>query len=132
APRRPASRAEPRRPDDPHFPAKCRHKGPDSDPFCRHFGMGGEGAPRVTTATSRRFAENAEEQTRLPAKLRRGITHVTGLTISGQILLVVGVAFWGIGRYAGGRPLYMLAYGVVAVIVVSKVVTRRAPPAQGV
>src|SRR5213080_3917052 len=87
--------------------------------------------PTTTSASSRRFAEQAEEATRIPARLRRCITRLTGLTVSGQILVVVGVAFWCIGRYAGGRPLYMLAYGVLAVVVVSKVLTRRAPPVQG-
>src|SRR3954467_1109866 len=87
--------------------------------------------PSTVSASSRRFAEQAEEATRLPARLRRGITRLTGLTVSVQILVVVGLIFWCVGRYAGGRPLYMLAYGVIAVVVVSKILTRRPPPVQG-
>jgi uncharacterized protein (DUF58 family) len=87
--------------------------------------------PEALNAGSRRFAERAVEATRLTARLRRAITRVTGLTVTGQVLLLVAVAFWGLGRYAGGRPLYMLSYGVVAVIVASKVLTRRPPPVVG-
>lgn len=83
------------------------------------------------SASTRRFAESAAEASRLTARLRRGITRATGLTISGQILLVVAVAFWALGRYAGGRPLYMLAYGVIVVLVASKLLTRRRPPFEG-
>jgi uncharacterized protein (DUF58 family) len=82
-------------------------------------------------ASTRRFAEQAVEANRLSARLRRGVTRVTGLTISGQILFVVGVGFWCLGRFAGGRPLYLLAYGVVVVLVASKVITRRQPPVVG-
>jgi uncharacterized protein (DUF58 family) len=86
--------------------------------------------PAVMSAQVRRLAERAEEAHRRSARLRRAITRVTGLTVSGQVLVVVGIAFWCIGRYAGGRPLYMLSYGVVAVVVASKVATRRAPPVE--
>lgn len=88
--------------------------------------------PAAMSAEVRRLAERAEEAHRRSARLRRGIARITGLTTSGQTLLVVGVAFWCIGRYAGGRPLYMLAYGVLAVIGVSKIATRRQPPVEGI
>ena len=88
--------------------------------------------PEVMAAGTRRYAERAVEAHRLPARLRRGITRVTGLTNAGQILFVVGCAFWAIGRYAGGRPLYMLSYGVIAVVLGSKVLTRRTPPVTAV
>ena len=88
--------------------------------------------PGPVSAETRRLAEQAEEAHRRVARLRRGITRVTGLTTSGQILVVVGVAFWCIGRFAGGRPLYMLAYGVLAVIGFSKLATRRQPPVRAI
>src|SRR4051812_45952519 len=88
--------------------------------------------PQVMGATTRQYAERAVEANRLGARVRRAITRTSGLTNSGQILLVLAVAFWCLGRYAGGRPLYMLAYGVVVVIGASKFLTRRTPPVVGV
>jgi uncharacterized protein (DUF58 family) len=88
--------------------------------------------PQVMGAATRQYAERAVEAHRLGARLRRAITKISGLTNSGQIMVVVAVVFWGLGRYAGGRPLYMLAYGVVVVVVASKFLTRRVPPVVGV
>jgi uncharacterized protein (DUF58 family) len=56
---------------------------------------------------------------------------VTGLTTSGLALVVVMILAWGIGRYIGGRPLYLLSYGIAAVLAYSKVSTRRKPPVEG-
>ncbi|HUR77805.1 MAG TPA: hypothetical protein VMZ22_07645, partial [Acidimicrobiales bacterium] len=88
--------------------------------------------PQVMGATTRQYAERAAEANRLGARARRAITRFSGLTTSGQNLVVMAVVFWCLGRYAGGRPLYLLAYGVVMVVGASKVLTRRQPPVVGV
>jgi uncharacterized protein (DUF58 family) len=86
----------------------------------------------VSAVASRRFAENAVDANRLSARLRRGVTRVTGLTTPGLVLVGVMVLSWGLGKYIGGRPLYLLAYGIAAVLVYAKVSTRRRPPIEGV
>lgn len=87
--------------------------------------------PAVSTVAARRFADNAVNASRLPTRLRRRVTRVTGLTTSGLVLVGVMVMAWGLGKYIGGRPLYLLAYGIAAVLVYSKVSTMRRPPIEG-
>ena len=59
------------------------------------------------------------------ARLRRTIERRTGLTWSGLALVVVMVLCWLLGRVVGGRPLYLIAYGLLAVLVFSYAVGRR-------
>lgn len=87
--------------------------------------------PAVSTVAARRYADNAVNASRLSTRLRRGVTRVTGLTTSGLLLVALMVVSWTIGRYIGGRPLYLLAYGIAAVLVFSKVSTKRRPPVEG-
>jgi len=54
------------------------------------------------------------------------ITDVTGLTSAGLILVAVSVAAWLIGYWVGGRPLYLIAYGGVGVLIASWFYGRRA------
>jgi uncharacterized protein (DUF58 family) len=62
------------------------------------------------------------------ARLLARIERVTGLTWSGLALVVVMVLSWILGRVVGGRPLYLLAYGLLAVLVFSFVAGRRPLP----
>ncbi|MBA2609904.1 MAG: hypothetical protein H0U92_13260, partial [Actinobacteria bacterium] len=87
--------------------------------------------PAVSSVAARRFADNAVNANRVSTRIRRGVTRLTGLTTSGLSLLVVMVLAWIIGRYIGGRPLYLLSYGIFAVLIFSKVSTRRPPPVEG-
>ena len=59
------------------------------------------------------------------------VTDVTGFTSSGLILLGVAIASWLVGYYVGGRPLYLIAYGAVGVLIVSWFYGRRAPDLTG-
>lgn len=53
------------------------------------------------------------------------------MTSTGLVLIGVGVLAWLLGKYIGGKPLYLLAYGVVGVIIYAKSATRRVPPVSG-
>jgi uncharacterized protein (DUF58 family) len=87
--------------------------------------------PAVSSLEARKYASNAVDATRLSTRLRRGVTRLTGLTTSGLSLVGVMVVAWLVGKYIGGRPLYLLAYGIGAVLVYSKVSTRRQPAVTG-
>ena len=45
------------------------------------------------------------------------VTDVTGFTASGLILLGVAIVSWLVGYYVGGRPLFLMAYGAVGVLI---------------
>ncbi len=49
----------------------------------------------------------------------------TGLTSSGLVVVVLTVAAWVLGRIVGGRPLYVIAYALLLVLVVSYLIGRR-------
>lgn len=87
--------------------------------------------PILSTVQRRRFVEKAADANRFSARTRRAVTRVTGLTSAGLALLAVGIVAWGIGKYVGGRPLYLLSYGILGVLVFSKISTRRRPPVEG-
>lgn len=55
----------------------------------------------------------------------------TNLTGSGALLLVVAVGSWVLAYMVGGRPLYLLAYAALLVLVVSWVLGRRPLPLEG-
>ena len=67
----------------------------------------------------------------LPAQLLRSVTKRTGLTASGLMLLVGSMGAWLLGRFIGGRPLYLLAYGGFLVLVLSWSIGRRPLPLEG-
>jgi uncharacterized protein (DUF58 family) len=56
---------------------------------------------------------------------------LTGLTATGIGLVATAVAAWALARFIGGRPLYLVAYGLVAVLVVAYVMGRRSPELVG-
>jgi uncharacterized protein (DUF58 family) len=87
--------------------------------------------PILSTVQRRKFLERATDNTRLSTRVRRGVTQQTGMTSTGLVLLGVCVLAWALGRYIGGRPLYLLSYGVVGVVVYAKIATRRRPDIEG-
>jgi uncharacterized protein (DUF58 family) len=87
--------------------------------------------PILSTVARRKFLERATDNARLTTRLRRAATDKTGMTSTGFVLVGVGIAAWCLGRYIGGRPLYLLAYGVVGVIIYAKFATRSRPAVSG-
>ena len=59
------------------------------------------------------------------------VTKVTGLTSSGQIMLAISVLTWIVARVIGGRPLYLVAYGLLLVLVIAYAIGRRPLPLEG-
>jgi len=64
---------------------------------------------------------------RLEALLQR----VTGLTLSGGVVGALAVVSWGVARYIGGRPLYIVSYTLVLLLVGAALVGRRPLPLTG-
>lgn len=59
------------------------------------------------------------------------VTRATGVTVSGGVVLGVGVVAWVVGRLVGGTPLYLVSYGFLVVLAISWVLSRRPLPLQG-
>jgi uncharacterized protein (DUF58 family) len=85
----------------------------------------------ITLSETKRFAEALKASSTPWRRLRERITRATGLTLSGQILVVVVVASWILARVVGGRPLYLISYGGLAVGVASWLYGRRPLPLEG-
>ncbi|MBA2608338.1 MAG: hypothetical protein H0U92_05345, partial [Actinobacteria bacterium] len=58
-------------------------------------------------------------------------TETSGITLSGLILALVAVVAWLIGYWIAGKPMYLLSYGAVAVLVLMWSVGRRPLPLTG-
>ncbi|HYD09184.1 MAG TPA: hypothetical protein VEA78_03695, partial [Acidimicrobiales bacterium] len=79
---------------------------------------------------TRRVAAQAVKNTRTTRVLRR-VRRTTGLTNAGLVLAALVVSSWTLGYWVGGKPLYLLAYGGLLVIVASWLVGRRPLPVVG-
>jgi uncharacterized protein (DUF58 family) len=86
---------------------------------------------RVTIAQRRRLEREALARQGGLRRVLDVVTRRTGLTPSGLILGVVAVLAWIAAYWIGGRPLYIVAYGAVAVLGVSWTVGRRPLPLTG-
>jgi uncharacterized protein (DUF58 family) len=64
-------------------------------------------------------------------KLRDAITQRTGLTSSGLIVAALAVVAWGMARFIGGRPLFIVSYTLLLLLVSSWVIGRRPLPLVG-
>ncbi len=80
---------------------------------------------------TRAFVQRAEAANGRLYRLRDELKRRTRLTNSGLALAAVAVVFWLLGYLVAGRPLYLIAYGCVAVIGVSSVSGRRQLPLVG-
>ena len=67
----------------------------------------------------------------ITAKVLAAITATTYLTPSGVALVAIAVTLWLLGRWVGGRPLYLVSYGLLAVLGMSYVMGSRRPPIEG-
>lgn len=85
----------------------------------------------AAVSDTREFSERALASTSLRARAITAVTKRTGLTASGLILLAGSIAAWLLGRFIGGRPLYLLAYGGLLVLVLSWSIGRRPLPLEG-
>ncbi len=85
----------------------------------------------MTLSETRQFSARARAASSLRARLLATITRRTGLTSSGMILVVVAGGAWVLGRVVAGRPLYLLAYGALTVLVLSWGIGRRPLPLKG-
>src|SRR3954452_11866729 len=65
------------------------------------------------------------------AQLEEQFTRVTGLTSSGAVVALLAVLAWLLARFIGGRPLYIVSYTLVLVLVASYVIGRRPLPIEG-
>ena len=59
------------------------------------------------------------------------LTRVTGLTSSGAVVVVLAVLAWLLARVVGGRPLYIVSYTLVLLLVASYAIGRRPLPIEG-
>ncbi len=85
----------------------------------------------VRAVTARRAAARAE---RAEQPLRRALATITdrsGITASGLILAGVAVGAWILGYWVAGKPMYLLAYGALAVLGLMWSVGRRPLPLEG-
>lgn len=79
----------------------------------------------ISAAEARRAARRIEEANKLSTRVKAAITRRTGLTSSGMLLAVLAPTVWVVARVAGGRPLYLLAYGCAGVIGLAFMLTYR-------
>jgi len=87
--------------------------------------------PAVRSAAARRELARAEESQRPWRRALALATERSGITVSGLILAGVAVVAWVLGYWIAGKPMYLLAYGAVAVLVVMWSVGRRPLPLTG-
>ncbi|HVT76769.1 MAG TPA: DUF58 domain-containing protein [Acidimicrobiales bacterium] len=59
---------------------------------------------------------------------RERITQKTGLTSSGLIVAALAVIAWAVARFIGGRPMYIVSYTLVVLLVAAYVIGRRPIP----
>lgn len=82
-------------------------------------------------ALSLRNAERAAHAARPLVRARAGLVRASRLSPSGLLLVAVAIGAWVLGRVVGGKPLYVLAYGAIALLVYALIVSRRAPAVTG-
>jgi uncharacterized protein (DUF58 family) len=82
-------------------------------------------------ATARREVARAERAQRPLRRVLGQVTETSGITASGLILAGVAAAAWALGYWVAGKPMYLLCYGALAVLVLMWSVGRRPLPLTG-
>jgi uncharacterized protein (DUF58 family) len=86
----------------------------------------------TSLAQRRRLARQAEARQGAARRVLDAATRRSGITSSGMILVLVAIAAWVLAYWIGGKPLYLLAYGALAVLGLAWGVGRRPLPLEGV
>ena len=76
----------------------------------------------ATTSTSRSAGLN---------RFIEQVTKRTGLTSSGLVVVALAVGAWGLAKFIGGRPLYIVSYTFALLLAASFVIGRRPLPIEG-
>src|SRR5690349_23169131 len=82
------------------------------------------GGGASSAAAARAAAEAAARPGR---RLLAFVQRRTGLTRSGLLIIGLAIVAWGLGRVIAGRPLYLLAYTIVGLLVLCRVAFNRRP-----
>ena len=80
---------------------------------------------------TRRFSEGMAYRASRFARARETFTEKTGITATGALLIAMSVLAWVVARLVGGRPLYLLAYGMLGVGAACWLIGRRPLPVEG-
>jgi uncharacterized protein (DUF58 family) len=81
----------------------------------------------IGAATAEQARQFAEAEARLLHRVASMLQRRTGLTPSGMAVLGLAVVSWVLGRVFAGRPLYLVAYAAVAVLIGFRVGFNRSP-----
>src|SRR5262249_47552236 len=82
-------------------------------------------AARATSAAAARAA--AEAAARPGRRLLAFVQRRTGLSRSGLLIVGLAIVAWGLGRVIAGRPLYLLAYTLVGLLILCRLAFNRRP-----
>ena len=80
---------------------------------------------------TRRFSQGMAMGRSRFARAREAFTEKTGITATGALLAGVAILAWVVARLVGGRPLYLLAYGMAGVFLACWLLGRRPLPVEG-
>lgn len=83
----------------------------------------------VLSALSRGLAKATDTRKFKPALLR--LQRKVGITPIGLVGFGLAVLLWVFGRIVGGKPMYLFAYGAMAMVVVTYLTGRRSLPLSG-
>lgn len=81
--------------------------------------------------TARQAAARAEHANKWWRRALTAVVDRSGMTASGLVLGAVAATAWGLGYWVAGRPMYLLSYGAVAVLVLMWSIGRRPLPLVG-
>lgn len=85
----------------------------------------------VRTVAARRAAARAERAEQPLRRVLAAVTDRSGVTPSGLIVAGLAVVAWALAYWVAGKPMYLLAYGALAVLGLTWSVGRRPLPLSG-
>ena len=80
---------------------------------------------------TRRFSQEQRVAANRFTRYRERLTSATGITATGAVMLGISVVAWVIARLVGGRPLFLISYGLLGVFIAAYVIGRRTLPLTG-